>query len=194
MPDIRGGLAAASCYILGVLWKYSLILGGVFPTVWTSLIQDTVLLGLLNLSFWSLLLYMFNFPESKLVTGLSRNLQYLGCTRASFLAKFLMIFGLWQLLFNGHATGTIWVALGCIMYIPLPGLAHFEVASAQAMNDYLAALRNGDPLPDVLQPDTAGGQVVDTDTDTSSELDIVDKADDSGESAEPEYILSLNSD
>lgn len=202
MPDIRGGLAAASRYILGVLLTCFLIFGGASVLWSTSNIQNTVPLALLNAASWILVFYMLIYPESRLVTGLSRKLEHLGCVPASFLGSILILFGWRQIVCNGNSTGTICMALGCTIYAPLPRLVSFEFAWAQAINDYVAALRNGDPLPDLLQPDVAGGEAGtephgeshdSSDTDTSSDTDIAGEADDSGESAEPKYLLSPNS-
>lgn len=197
MPDIRGGLAAASCYILRVVLACSLLFGGASVLALTSYIQNTVPLALLNATFWILLFYMLIYPESRLVTGLSRKLEHLGCLPASFLGSFLILFGLWRIVCNEHPTGTICTALGFTIYVPLPPLVIFEADWAGAINDYLAALHNGDELPDLLQLVAADGEPDESfESDWSSDIDTSsehDKADDSGESAKPEYLLGSES-
>jgi hypothetical protein len=151
MNDTQGGLAAL-WYILQTSCWMALALFGATVAALPALSQDDGLAAYLNFGSCYLLIYMFAFTESRLVTLLSRCLKRCGSRPPRILTIVLIVRGLWQF-FTGHPQGIFWALVGCIIAL---GLHRLEAASTPAMDDYQDALRDGEPLLDVLQPDESG--------------------------------------
>lgn len=129
MNDVRGAIGV----LCGVLWQLAIPLVPACFMVWDALLNNDYLAAFINFAAWIFYWSTLTFPNSTLVSGLSRHVHYFGRLPIQVLGVFLSVFGLYLVFFEDCHTG---FALTTAYPIILSLSSHCETASSKAMGGY----------------------------------------------------------